>query len=341
MRPIPVMSAPSRRRVPALLSDVYGSFALLAGMQLDLFTPLADGPAYPADLAARLDVDEGRLTRLLRALAAWDLVETLPDGRIANSAEAEKCLVRGRPGYLGGAHEAFSTGWRACLTTAGSVRTGRPGSPLDFASDDTDAIVGVLRGLAPQAAASAQELLALCDLSDCRQLLDVAGGSGALAACLCRALPQLQAQIVELPQIAPAARRLLDEQRQTGAGEIDRVSVIAADAVAGPLPGDQDVVVMRFFLQVLSPTAIAGALRQAWQALRSGGRLAILGYVLDDDGKGPSMALGADLLFLNYYQEGAAYTETEYRGWLADAGFIAIERRPMRGGLSAVIAGKP
>jgi len=335
------MSVPSRRRVPALLSDVYGSFALLAGMQLDLFTPLADGPTRADDLAGRLNIDAGRLHRLLRALAAWDLVKALPDGRFANSEEAEKCLVRGRPGYLGGAHEAFSTGWRACLTTAESVRNGCPGSPLDFAGDDPSSLVGVLRGLAPQAASSARELLDLCDLSACRRLLDVAGGSGALAANLCRALPQLEAAIVELPQIAPATRQLLDEQRQQGAGEIDRVSVITADAVTGPLPRDHDLIVMRFFLQVLSPSAIIDALRQAWLALSSGGRLAILGYVLDDDGKGPAMALGADLLFLNYYQDGAAYTEAEYRSWLATAGFGDVERKAMRGGLSALLTVKP
>lgn len=56
---------------------------------------------------------------------------------------------------------------------------------------------------------------------------------------------------------------------------------------------------------------------------------------------GPAMALGADLLFLNYYQDGAAYPEAGYRHWLTQAGFIHIERHALRGGVSAALANKP
>ena len=39
------------------LVDVFPSFALLAGMQLDLFTPLKAGPMRPEQIANAIGVD--------------------------------------------------------------------------------------------------------------------------------------------------------------------------------------------------------------------------------------------------------------------------------------------
>ena len=44
------------------------AFAMLAGLQLDVFTPLQDGPLTTAQLAEAIGVDSGRLRLLLYAL---------------------------------------------------------------------------------------------------------------------------------------------------------------------------------------------------------------------------------------------------------------------------------
>jgi 2-hydroxy-4-(methylsulfanyl)butanoate S-methyltransferase len=46
-----------------LASAVYPSFAMLAGMQLDVFTPLNDGPLTAAQLADVLGVNAEKLSR--------------------------------------------------------------------------------------------------------------------------------------------------------------------------------------------------------------------------------------------------------------------------------------
>jgi hypothetical protein len=61
----------------------YAAFAMIAGMQLELFTPLSEGPMRAEQLAAALGVGAAKLTPLLYALAAADLL-TVEAGRFAN-----------------------------------------------------------------------------------------------------------------------------------------------------------------------------------------------------------------------------------------------------------------
>jgi hypothetical protein len=57
---------------------------------------------------------------------------------------------------------------------------------------------------------------------------------------------------------------------------------------------------------------------------------------LDDDRLGPSDAVAANVMFLNVYDEGQAYTEGEHRQWLQSAGFREIERLRLGGGYSII-----
>ena len=58
----------------------------------------------------------------------------------------------------------------------------------------------------------------------------------------------LQVTAIDVPQVAPIARKIVDAE-----GATDRVQVLAADVVNGPLPGSYDTVILRALLQVLSP----------------------------------------------------------------------------------------
>ena len=63
------------------------SYAMLAGMQLDVFTPLKDGPMTLDQLAASLDVRPIKLRPLAHALVAAELL-TLDDDGFRNTTEA-------------------------------------------------------------------------------------------------------------------------------------------------------------------------------------------------------------------------------------------------------------
>jgi len=133
---------PRPETIDALRWGADAAFALLAGMQLDLFTALQRGPQTPPQLAATLGVGAGRLRLLLYALVAAGLL-TDQDGCVANTPEAQHFLVQGTPTSLGPLHHNLAAQWAFKLHTAASIRTGVPQAHLDFAQASPDAQAGL------------------------------------------------------------------------------------------------------------------------------------------------------------------------------------------------------
>jgi len=217
-----------------LASAVYPSFAMLAGMQLDVFTPLKDGPLTAAQLAAALRVNAEKLSRLLYALVTAHLL-TVEGDRFANTPEATHFLVKGQPTYVGGRHENFSEVWENLLHTAETIRTGVPQCKKDFATTSPEDQLHFFRGLHPGTLANGRELAARYDFSPYITLADVGGGSGGMALALTDAYPHLRATVIDLPTVTPITQQFL-----AAAGAADRVQVVAADVVNAPVPGTYD-----------------------------------------------------------------------------------------------------
>jgi predicted O-methyltransferase YrrM len=326
---------PQPTTIQHLATAVYPSFAMLAGMQLDVFTPLKNGPLTAAQLADVLGVKGEKLSPLLYALVAADLL-TVDGERFANTPEAEHCLVRGKPTYLGGRHENVSDMWATLLHTAESIRTGVPQCKRDFATMSPDAQLPFFRGLHPGTVAAGRDLASRHDFSVYQTLADVGGGSGGMALALTDAYPQLRATVIDLPAVTPITQRFITE-----AGAADRVKVMAADVVHAPLPGQYDVAVMRAFLQVLSPEDALQALRHIEAALTPGGVIHIVGRVLDDARRSPLGAVGFNLLALNSFDAGGAHTERAHREWLTLVGLTEMTRVSLAEGLGIMTAHKP
>jgi SAM-dependent methyltransferase len=320
-----------------LASAVYPSFAMLAGMQLDVFTPLKDGPLTVAQLAAALGVHtEEKLSRLLYALVTAGLL-TVDGNRFANTPEAQQFLVKGTPTYLGGRHENFSENWEALLHTSETIRTGVPQRKKDFATTSPDDQLHFFRGLHPGTLATGRALAARYDFASATTLADIAGGSGGMALALTEAYPHLRATVIDLPTVTPITQQFIDAARAT-----DRVQVVAADVVNAPVPGTYDVAVLRAFLAVLSAEDALQALTHIGAALHPGGRLYIVDRsILDDSRLAPVDAVGSNLVFVNIFDAGRAYTEGEHRAWLTAAGFVEIARVPLPDGTSIMTARKP
>jgi len=181
------MTSPSLQpeTIQKLGNAPYAAFAMIAGMQLELFTPLGAGPMHAEQLAAALGVGAAKLTPLLYALVAADLL-TVQAGRFANTLEADTFLVRGKPTYLGGRHAFYTARYQEVLQTAATIRTGRPQAKVDFAVMSSEALETFLRGLHPATLAAGRDLVTRCDFASHRHLLDVGGGSGGVAIRHCR-----------------------------------------------------------------------------------------------------------------------------------------------------------
>ncbi len=312
------MAAKARPRpetINRLRNAVYPSYAMLAGMQLELFTPLGDGPMDAVALAGALGVEPDRLSRLLYALVNAGLL-TVADGRFANTEEADRFLVKGRPDYMGSAHELLSGLWSACLETAGSVREDRPRAEHDFHEMSEDELTGFLRGLHPAALAAGRVLANKLGFASRRRLLDVAGGSAGLAIGACKTCPGLEASVAELANVAPITESFIRD-----AGMADRIAVQPVDVLERAPDGPFDAVLLRNFLQVLSAEDARRAVANVGQAVEPGGVVHVIGRIVDDTRLAPAETAAFDIVFLNLYRAGRAYTYAEHRAWFAEAGF--------------------
>ncbi|MBI2849458.1 MAG: methyltransferase domain-containing protein [Chloroflexi bacterium] len=321
---------------PAIITDISAGmskiFALKAAMELDLFTPLRDGPMSAHQLAKAARVDAGKLGLLLYVLVFLGLLE-VKDGKFSNSPEAQRFLVKGEPGYMGAAQRIWGEMLEAMSKTAESVRTGQAQGKMDFAAMPQERLNNVIRGLLPGAKTAGRALAAAYDFSVYQTLLDVGGGSGGLALAITEVCPQLAVTVVDLPNVTPITQSIIDE-----AGADSRVRVKTADILAEPLVGSYDVAVMRFVTQVLGAEENARALAHLAQCVRPGGVVYLVAQVLDDSRLAPRPAVTGNLLFLNIYDGGQSYTESEYRRWLTDAGFEDVRRTGLPDGSSVVIA---
>ena len=314
---------------------IYRSAAMLAGMQLDLFTPLKNGPMSVATLANALSLRSEKLRPLLYALVDAELLTLVEEDHFANTPEAEVYLVRGRDMYLGSAHELYSDLWAAALAAGQSIRAGRPKAKHDFTAMSDEELGAFFRGLHAGALATGRQLATTYDFGPLRNLLDVGGGSGGVSIAACQNCRDLRATIIELPRVAPIAQDMVREAQLA-----DRVNVLATDIVERPPEGRFDVAVLRNLIQVLGVDAARQALRNVGKVIDHGGWLFIVGHVLKDDRLVPAEALYLNLAFLSLYDEGQSYTEREHRMWLAEAGFTDIDVRysAAPGGASIVTA---
>jgi len=312
--------------VAGLRASVEPALALLAGMQLGVFSALGEGELPAEEVAAKVACDAGRLSRLLYALAHVGLLE-VTDGRFRNGAEAAELLVAGKPGFIGAAHEVISKVWSANLNTAESIRTGRPVAEHDFSKTAPEETAAFLRGLAPGGLAFGRTLAGMLDLSRTASVIDIGGGVGTVLAGLRERWPQLEATLLELPEVIVHAGPILAEY---GAGE---VALEEGDILRGPTRHRYDLAILRAVIQVLSPADAELTIRHTAQSLRPGGEAIIGGWgILDDDRLGPRSGVFVNLTFLNFYRAGEAYTESQYRAWMEAAGFTGIERASLPDG---------
>ena len=144
------LERPAENPIKKISTSVYPPFALIAGMQLDLFTPLKDGPMNAEQIAAAIAVGSAKLKALLYALVVAGFL--VVEGEFfSNTDAANRFLVKGSPSCMVDIHELLSTMWNAALKTAESIRTGVPQAKLNYSDMSQDELRQFFLGEHPYA----------------------------------------------------------------------------------------------------------------------------------------------------------------------------------------------
>jgi len=296
------------------------AIAMVAGIELDVFTPLKAGPKTAEEIAKAINVNSARLRLLLYALVVAELL-TEQNGRFSNTPEANQYLVKGSATYMGHRHATLSSQWVRKLKTAESLRSGVPQAKFDFSNSSSHEIEAFFRRINVNAVQLARVLLERYDFTGVKTLADIGSGCAGIALTIAKATPHMVATAIDLPHVTPITRKVVEEENMT-----DRVNVMAADVLCGPIPGLYDVAILRNLVQAFAAREACLAIKNIAAALKPQGRIYVVGQILDDCRTSPPDAVGRNLLFINMFDAGEAHTERDHRLWLGQAGFVEIER---------------
>ena len=325
------------KTIEILADAVYPSFAMLAGMELDVFTPLKEGRSLRNKSHARRERIQPR-PRLsfmrwlpsvcLNSMETASLTHrkqisfsfaaapiTSGCGITLIGVDGIQCFVWRRP-FARACHNA---GWTTpvCLPTR---------------------VESFYRGTFTECLAAGRVLARSRDFSDFQSLVDVGGGSGGLAIAMAETWPNLTITIADLPAIMPVAQRYADE-----AGFATRIKVCPTNVVSDPLSGSYDIAMMRGLFPVLTGDQIRSVLANVYSALKPGSPLYVVGWILDNSRTAPLSYATYNLLFVNDYADSLIHTEGEHRSWLEEAGFEYVLREPSAPSYAAdfILARKP
>jgi hypothetical protein len=294
--------------------------ALAAICRLDLPDRLRR-PATCAQLAAELEVDVGRLERLLRYASTRGFLRVGRDGRV-RPTRVTAFLRRDHPG-----------GWRAWIDFAagreiagalGELERGLPPDGDAFAAANGAPFFAWMqvnpdhherfdRAMAAGGRMHGLLLARALDWSVSRRVCDVGGGDGALLGVLLAEHPHLEGVLLDLPEVAVRA-----PQRE-------RLTAVGGDAFVS-VPAGCDTYLLVNVLHDWDDAAVVRLLARTAAALAEGGdgRVVIVeseAHARPRDG----VAVRADLLMLALTPGGRERRTDEYAA-LADAAGLRLTR---------------
>ncbi|MCP4225152.1 MAG: methyltransferase [Actinomycetia bacterium] len=321
-------SEPTERRGVERLNEMAFGFkktgALLAAIDLGLFTAIAQGAGTTDEVAAAVGIDSETADRLLIVCSALDLVRTT-EGRIVNCDDVERYLVKDTPRYFGDylryQPRSEYDDWKDL--TFHLQPSDRP-VPIPMyqalMSDPDEARRFTVAGY-NGSIALAHRLAKQFDFSGFTRWLDLGGGSGCYSIAACERNPQLTSVIMDFPNVLTITREFVDRHNLS-----DRISTKPGNFVNDEYPAGCDLVSFITPLQSYMPDQVMGLLTKAVDALNPGGTLLVMDYMLNDAKSGP-----LDPAFLNLqgvrhgHFTGRVNSGDEFRRYFEHAGAIDVD----------------
>ena len=310
---------PDTTRLQRLVHSYRDAAALMAAVELGLFTRVARGADTEAAIAQALDLTSTNAERLVTACVALGLL--VRDGdRLRNAPDVARFLVEGEPTYAGPWMLFSKPDWNEWgrlgthLRRRDSILLGKysQGFTVDQARKYHEATYSIGMG-------AARRFVRQVDLSGRRQILDLGGGSGCYCIVAAQRHPGLRAVVFDLPPVVEVTREFIASH-----GLSDRVTAQAGDFTRDPLPAGSDVVIMASNLPQYSREIIQAVVTRAFAALVPGGEMHLIGEMLDAGRTGPRDPALWGLAEALWGSTGIAHSVAECRAYFERAGACEI-----------------
>lgn len=318
---------PSPEKIFDGLTRYQQTYALKAGIELELFTAIGEGANEPASLAARLHAAE----RGVRILADYLTIQGFlvkENGKYSLTPDSAVFLDKRSPAYMGGMAEFLASDENIsnCQILTQSVRKGGTASKIGDNSKPVDARwVNFARSMSAMAVPMAGVLTKMIAPSGGSvRVLDIAAGHAMYGITVARNLPNVQVTALDWPAVLEVAK-----ENAAKAGVLSRFSTRPGSAFDADLGEGYDYVFITNFLHHFDPPTNEKLLRRFLAALKPGGKAFTVEFVPNPDRVTPPMAAAFSLVMLAHTDSGDAYTFAEYEKMFRAAGFRNCSLHPV------------
>ncbi len=303
------------------------SEAVKAGIELELFTAIAEGSRTPEALAARCKATAKGVRILSDYLTVLGFLEKR-DGAYSLTTDSSLFLDKRSHAYLGGAVGfLLSPDQRhAYENLAGVVRKGGTLMPgLGSVEPENPIWQDFARSMVPMMAPAAEHIAQALALGDrAVKVLDIAAGHGLFGITLARHDPNAEIYAVDWDSVLAIAT-----EHAQAAGVAGRYNIMPGSAFEIEFGGGYDVALLTNFLHHFDPATNENLLRKINAALKPDGVLATLEFIPNEDRVTPPVPATFALMMLGGTAHGDAYTFADYQTMFTNAGFSRNEMHEM------------
>jgi SAM-dependent methyltransferase len=314
-------TAPGNIALLELATGAWTTAALYTAAKLGIADQLAAGPKHSNDVAARIGADPDGVHRLMRALTSRGVLAQRGDGsfaltRVGDALRSDtEGSLRDMVLFIG-----HPIRWADWGHLEHSVRTGETafselhGSPFfEYLATDPEFATVFNNAMTASSGLTDEVALGAYDFSQCKLIVDVGGGHGAVLGAILRSAPDARGILYDLPAVVADAGPTL-----TAAGVAERASVTGGSFMES-VPGGGDAYVMKNIIHDWTDDDAVTILRNIRTAMAPDGRLVLLEMVLPERANG-FIGLMLDLEML-VAAGGRERTRAEYANLLARTGF--------------------
>ncbi len=322
-------SKPSPEIIFSTLIAYQNAYILKTGIELDLFTAIAEGTNDAAALAQRLQASERGVRILADGLTVQGFLRK-ENGKYSLTPESALFLDKRSPAYMGGMAEFLASEenvnnfskFADCVRKGGTVSNiGDNSKPVDHRW------VNFARSMASMAGPMAGVLSQIVNASTATDIrvLDIAAGHGMYGITVAKNNPRVRVTAVDWAPVLEVAK-----ENAQKAGVSERYSVRPGSAFDTDLGDGYDYILITNFLHHFDVPTCEMLLRRFHAALKPGGKTITVEFVPNEDRVSPPMAASFSLVMLAHTDAGDAYTFAEYEKMHRAAGFrnCALQQVP-------------
>jgi hypothetical protein len=313
---------------------------LSAAAELDIFTPLTQRPHTVDELMVLCQTEQRATVAVLDALTALGYLSKTKDGEAQFQVveEYRELLNINHPKtFVPMLRHRFTClrNWEQLSTILKSGKPAEKRPSILGAAEDYRSFILAMNSVGISVAQEVADSLTKANLLNFKCLLDVGGASGTYTLAILERNPSAKAILFDRPAAVAEAKKRIGQTAFA-----NQVEFVSGDFEKDLLPKGADFAWVSAIIHQFGRETTVALYRNIFQALESGGTIAVRDFVMDSTRTQPVAGTLFAVNMLTTTENGMCYTLDEIREDLHLAGFSDVHYAVPTETMSAVVVAK-